>query len=191
MNADHALIFSTILLNDEFSDADVLSHLDSTRQNIVVCGTLNENFGKAIIKTLNTNGETYSSVVVGMPTWSGMSGTSGNACNHIQLVITTPYNYLRDKTVLSELSENYKASYYARPSDMVFKGYEAMYHFTNLLLEYPQNFINKVSDPSFRIANDYDFEAIRLTKTSFVPDYLENKRIYFIRIVNGEVQSIE
>jgi len=191
MNADRALTFSNIVLNDEFSDNDVLSHLDSTRQNIVVCGSLNENFGKAIIKSLNENGESYSSVLVGMPTWNGMTGTSGNACNHIQIVITTPYNYLRDKTSLTYLSENYRANYYARPSDMVFKGYETMYHFTNLLLQYPQNFISRLSDDSFKVANDYNFEPIRLSKTSFVPDYLENKKIYFIRIINGEVQSVE
>ena len=191
MNADRALTFSNIVLGDEFSDNDVLSHLDSTRQNIIVCGSLNENFGKAIIKSLNANGESYSSVLIGMPTWNRMSGTSGNACNHIQIVITTPYNYLRDKTSLTYLSENYRANYYARPSDMVFKGYETMYHFTNLLLQYPENFISKLSDNSFKVANDYNFEPIRLSKTSFLPDYLENKKIYFIRIINGEVQSVE
>ena len=191
MNADRALTFSNIVLGDEFSDNEVLSHLDSTRQNIIVCGSLNENFGKAIIKSLNANGESYSSVLIGMPTWNGMSGTSGNACNHIQIVITTPYNYLRDKTSLTYLSENYRANYYARPSDMVFKGYETMYHFTNLLLQYPENFISKLSDNSFKVANDYNFEPIRLSKTSFLPDYLENKKIYFIRIINGEVQSVE
>jgi len=74
---------------------------------------------------------------------------------------------------------------------MVFKGYETMYHFTNLLLQYPENFISKLSDNSFKVANDYNFEPIRLSKTSFVPDYLENKKIYFIRIINGEVQSVE
>jgi len=191
MNADRAVTFSNIVLNDEFSDNDVLSHLDSTRDNIVVCGSLNESFGKAIIKTLNANGESYSSVLIGMPTWNGMTGTSGNACNHIQIVITTPYNYLRDKTSLTYLSENYRANYYARPSDMVFKGYETMYHFTNLLLQYPQNFISRLSDNSFKVANDYNFEPVRLSKTSFVPDYVENKKIYFIRIINGDVQSVE
>jgi ABC-type branched-subunit amino acid transport system substrate-binding protein len=191
LNSKHTLTFSTIILNDNFSDAEILSHLDSSQQNIIVCGSLNENFGKAVIKTLNTNGTSYSCVLFGMPTWNSMIGTLGNASDHLQIVITTPYNYLRSKPVLNSLSEDYKANYFSRPSDMVFKGYETMYHFTELLLMYPQNLINKISDPSFKVSNDYNFEAIRLSKTSFVPDYLENKKLYFIRIVNGAIQSID
>jgi ABC-type branched-subunit amino acid transport system substrate-binding protein len=191
LNLDRTLTFSTIILNDDFSDAEVLSHLDSSHQNIVVCGSLNESFGKAVIKTLNANSTSYSSVVFGMPTWNGMSGTLGNASSHLQIVLTTSYNYVRGKTALSNLSNDYKLSYFSRPSDMVFKGYETMYHFTKLLLRYPQYLINKVSDTSYKVANDYNFEAVRLSKTSFVPDYLENKKLYFIRIVNGGIQSID
>ncbi len=66
---------------------------------------------------------------------------------------------------------------------MVFKGFESMYHFTKLLLKYPDNFINNISDTSYTVCNDYDFAPIRLSKTSFIPDYLENKKIYFIKIV--------
>ena len=74
---------------------------------------------------------------------------------------------------------------------MVFKGFESMYHFTKLLLKYPDNFINNISDTSYTVCNDYDFAPIRLSKTSFIPDYLENKKIYFIKIVDGEIQSIQ
>jgi ABC-type branched-subunit amino acid transport system substrate-binding protein len=191
LNKDRSLNFSTIILNDDFSDADVVKHLDSTKQNIVVCGSLNENFGRALIKTLNDNGDSYSTIVTGMPTWSGMSETIGSSSEKIQILISTSYNYLRSTATLNSLTEEYKASYYARPSDMVFKGFESMYHFTKLLLKYPDNFINNISDTSYTVCNDYDFAPIRLSKTSFIPDYLENKKIYFIKIVDGEIQSIQ
>lgn len=191
LNTNRTLNFSTIILSDNFSDKNVLSHLDSTHQNIVVCGSLNENFGKSLIKTLNDNGDSYSTIVTGMPTWNGMNETSGSSSDKIQILISTPYDYLRTTTALNNLSEKYKANYYARPSDMVFKGYESMYHFTRLLLKYPDNFINNISDTSYTVSNDYHFEPIRLSKTSFIPDYLENKKIYFIKIVNGQIQSIQ
>ncbi len=190
-NLNHSLNFSNIILNDDFSDADILSHLDSTRQNIVVCGSLNESFGKELIKALNNNGDSYSTIVTGMPTWNGMSETSGSSSDKIEILISTPYNYLRTTTALNNLSEDYKTNYYTRPSDMVFKGYESMYHFTKLLLKYPDNFINNVSDSSFEISDKYNFKPIRLSQTSFVPDYLENKKLYFIKIVNGKIQSIQ
>ena len=191
LNKNRNLNFSTIILDDNFSDDDVLKHLDSTKQNIVVCGTLNENFGRQLIKTLNDNGDSYSTIVTGMPTWSGMSETIGSTSEKIQIIISTSYNYLRSTATLNSLTEEYKTNFYARPSDMVFKGFESMYHFTKLLLKYPDNFINNISDTSYTVCNDYDFVPIRLSKTSFIPDYLENKKIYFIKIVNGEIQSIK
>ena len=100
---------------------------------------LYEYFGQALIKTLDANGDTYSSVVVGMPTWNGMNGTTGTGSDKIQIVITTPYNYVRGGQFLDTISNNYKALYYSRPSDMVYKGYETMYHFTKLLLANPDN----------------------------------------------------
>jgi len=187
LNAKRAINFSTVVLSDNFSDNEVLSHLDSTTQNIMVCGSLYERFGQGLIKTLNTNGETYSSVIVGMPTWIGMSGIEGSNSDKIQIVITTPYNYLRGGAFLDSISNKYKALYYSRPSDMVYKGYGMMYHFTKLLLQYPDAFINKSSDAAYTVANAYDFKPIRLSQTSFIPDYLENKKLYYIKIINGRI----
>jgi hypothetical protein len=187
LNSKRPVNFVTVVLNDNFSQYDVLRRLDSTSLNIIVCGSLYEYFGQSLIKTLNDNGETYSSLVIGMPTWNGMAGTTGTASDKIQVLITTPYNYARGGGFLDTVSGSYKTIYYSRPSDMVFKGYETMYHFTKLLLANPATLINNVSDSSFRVSNDYDFEPIRLSRTSFIPDYLENKMLYFMKIINGRI----
>ncbi|MFT4153032.1 ABC transporter substrate-binding protein [Parafilimonas sp.] len=187
LNARRALNFSTIILRDNFSAADVLSRLDSTTQNIVLCGSLYEKFGQALIKTLNDNGETYSSVVAGMPTWNGMDGTTGQASDKIQIVVTTPYNYVRGGAFIDSISANYMRAYYTKPSDMVYKGYETMYHFARLLLVNPDSFINNISRDDYTVSNNYSFEPVRLTQTSFLPDYLENKKLYYIKIINGSV----
>lgn len=187
LNAKRTINFSTIVLSDNFSDNDVLRHLDSTTQNIILCGSLSERFGQGLINTLNSNGETYSSLIVGMPTWIGMSGIEGTSSDKIQIIITTPYNYVRSESHLDSISSKYKTLYYSRPSDMVYKGYETMYHFSKLLLEYPDAFINRSSGAEYRVANDYDFKPIRLSQTSFIPDYLENKKLYYVKIINGRI----
>ena len=187
LNAKRVLNFSTIILKDDFLPAEVLSHLDSTAQNIVLCGSLYESFGQLLIKTLNDNGETYSTVAVGMPTWNEMDGTTGTASDKIQIVITTPYNYVSGGVFLDSISNNYKESYYSKPSDMVYRGYETMYHFAKLLLADPGNFINNASGDEYKVSNEYNFEPVRLTQTSFLPDYLENKKIYYIKIINGSI----
>ncbi len=187
LNTRRTLNFSTVILRDNFSAADVLSHLDSTTQNIILCGSLYEGFGQALIKVLNDNGEIYSSTVAGMPTWNGMDGTTGLASDKIQIVITTPYNYVRGGAFIDSISANYMRAYYSKPSDMVYKGYETIYHFVKLLLANPASFINNVSRDDYKVSNDYNFEPVRLTQTSFLPDYLENKKLYYIKIINGRI----
>ncbi|MEP6513501.1 MAG: ABC transporter substrate-binding protein [Parafilimonas sp.] len=184
------IAYSVMLLNDDFSEEDILPHLDSTKQNVIICGTLDEDFGRNLIRVLNDAQSYNNTVAIGTPTWNGMAGTSGSACSNIQLIITTPFNYVHGYSRLNTLSANYKAKYYARPSDMAYRGFESMYHFTKLLIYNKSNFINKVSDTSFKIINDFKIEPVRLSSNTFVPDYLENKKIYFIKVVHGDVQSV-
>lgn len=191
LNSKKSVNFSSVILSDNFNSNDVLKHLDSTKQNIVLCGSLYENFGKSLIKTLNDFGMSYPVYLIGMPTWNGMDGTTGDDAANIKIVITTPYNYLAgSNSFLDTVSSEYKASYFSMPSDMVLKGFETMYHFTKLLIAHPNDFINRISDSSYHVSCDYNFKPVRLLPTSFIPDFLENKKIYFIKISEGKVQSI-
>ena len=45
--------FTTVTVSDNFNDSDIASHLDSARDNLIICGSLNEGFGKTLVKTLN------------------------------------------------------------------------------------------------------------------------------------------
>jgi hypothetical protein len=73
---------------------------------------------------------------------------------------------------------------------MVFKGFENMYHFSKLLVKYNGDILNNLSDISFRISNNYRFEPVKLSITSQVPDYIENKKLYFIHVAKGVVKSV-
>ena len=84
----------------------------------------------------------------------------------------------------------YKEKYFARPSDMVFKGFESMYHFSHLLLQHQNDLINHLSDNSFKIANEFSIQPVKLNSQSLIPDYQENKTIYFIKKLNGSVVSV-
>ena len=191
LNKDNSVVFKKVVLSDNFSPAQLQKQLDSTTKNVVLCGSLNEGFGKSLIRELNADGITYNTTLIGMPTWYGMLGTTGSAVSNIDIYITTPYNYSRTQPSIAAISNEYKQQYFAKPSDMVFKGFEMMYHFTKLLLQYPDNFINKISDDSSILATQFDFEPVRLNSTSFVPDYQENKKIYFVHIANGNMVSMK
>ncbi len=179
------LKINTVNLPDSFTVAQVTETLDSTKQNILICGSLDEEFGTELSKTLAAS-RNYKTITMGMPTWEGIRDISKN----IEVIYTSPFNFLKNDKLLFELFSKYKAKYAGRPNDMFFKGFESMYHFSKLLLKYPTGIIKALSDKDFKLFNDFDFQPIRSGKQSNSIDYLENKKIYFIRKMDGLVKSV-
>jgi hypothetical protein len=179
------LKIKTVELPDSFTTKEVTDYLDSSRQNIVVCGSLNEDFGMALSKAISSS-KSYRAIAVGMPTWDGLRDIS----NNLEIVYSTPYNLSRTDKLSIRLSEKYRTKYAGRPSDMVFKGFESMYHFTKLLLKYGNTLIDHLSAKEFKLFNDFDIQPVKIDKTAITPDYLENKKLYFIRKMDGNTRSV-
>ncbi len=187
MNRNTAAIpfkYKTIELNDGFNSTDLIGQLDSTKQNIVICGSLNESFGLHIVKALSAN-KNYPSTAIGMPTWDGVKELDKNDCNGVNLVYTTSYNFPRYLPIVTGITQAYKTKFNARPSDQFFKGFESMYHFTNLLVAHPTDIINHLSDRDFKVSNEFNIEPIKSKTDPVKIDYLENKKIYFIKKLDG------
>jgi hypothetical protein len=72
----------------------------------------------------------------------------------------------------------------------VFKGYEAMFHFSKLYLKHTDSFINNLSDRDYRITNDFDIQPVKSKKENPSTDYLENKRLYFVKKMDGVIKSV-
>ena len=182
------LKIKTVELSDTFNTRNVLFALDSTIKNIVICGTINEAFGLRLVRALSASPD-YISIAIGMPTWDGIKDLDKPDCKGVDIVYSTPYNFSRtDKTVNLFIS-NYKTKYSGRPSDMAFKGFESMYHFTKLLLVHDQNTINFLSDKNYKLFNDFDIRSVKSRSSNNI-DYLENRKLYFIKKADGTIKSV-
>lgn len=177
--------FSSVVLTDGFSQADVTDHLDSTRQNIVFCGSLDEKFGIKLSAALSSH-QSYPVTAIGMPTWDGLRDISKG----LSIIYSTPYQHRRADRTSIRIAQQYVARFQTPPSDMVYKGFETMYHFTRLLLWYPENFMGHISDKAFKVFNEYQIEPSGTNRESSTTDYLENKKLYFIQKKDGIIQSI-
>ena len=180
------LKIKTVELTDSFSTDQVLMQLDSTRQNIVFCSSLNENFGSNLVKVIASS-KSYKAVTIGMPTWDAIRDLGRDA----EIIYTTPYNYSRTDKLGQYINTTYRSKYIGRPSDMVYKGFEALYHFGRLLLKHQNKLIDQLSDKDFKLFNEYDFQPVKLRRDSFVADYLENKKVYFVRKLDGQIKSVQ
>jgi hypothetical protein len=179
----------TVELIDSFNTTDLLNKLDSNRQNIVVCGTLSEPFAMAVIKTLNANNN-YATQIIGMPNWDGFRDLGRTEMKGIDIIYTSPYHYSRTDKLGTYLTTKYRNKFLSRPSDLVFKGYESFFHFTKLWLKHKENLIQNLSDKSYKLFNDFDIQPVKFKKENKSPDYWENRKLYFLKKVDGQIKLV-
>ena len=166
--------FVNIDEQDSIAFADLAPYLDSTKQNILLCGSLKESFGYAIIKMLNDH-PAYKTTIMGMPTWDGEK--SLNVPN-VEIIYASPYYFNGNEKLLKQLTSAYKKKYLGRPSDQFFKGYETMLYFATSLLS--------KSSPAF---NTFKITPVNNADNKSQVDYQENKNLYFFRKQNGQIKS--
>lgn len=184
-----ALRIKTLEMVDSLNQQSLLAGLDSNRNNVLICGSLNEPFGTAIVKAMADNKD-YKATVIGMPTWDSFKDLTKPEYKSVEIIYSSPYFFPRtDKTAVS-ISNKYRNKFQSRPSDQVFKGYESMYHFTKLLIKHKEAFLNNLSDKSFKVFNEFDLQPIRFKRENPIADYLENKKIYILKKLDGQVKPV-
>ena len=182
------LKWQNILLTYSFNVADLRTSLDSEKVNLVICGSLDENFGLRLATMANSLRKTYPFEIAGMPTWEGIKDLSKPEFN--ELIIYHSSTFFNTGTVkYTNFTKGFTDFTYGRPSDLAYKGYELSWHFINLLLKYDTNVMQNLNDKSFRSFTEYDFKPI-LNSTSGKPDYFENKRIYILKRSSGLISRM-
>jgi hypothetical protein len=173
-----------VTLTDLFTPDDIKEHLNPDGSTVCIAGSLDVNFGQLLTSQLASLYEQHPSVLFGMPTWWDMTDFTKPEFKSLEVYFTTPF-YISDSNKLSNyILADYKSRFYSRPTDMFFRGYETVYHFAHLLQLNGRNIGSSLSDKRFRIFTDFDIQPYVNPKTNTL-DYFENKKIYFIKKVNG------
>jgi hypothetical protein len=177
-------------LTDTFTVNQLKPYLDTTNVTLCLAGSLDENFGKRLVKQLAIlKKQKYLSVVMGMPTWDNIKEFNKTEYKGIEIVYSTPfYNSKADK-VSQSIANYFNKVMFARPSDMVFRGYEVTFRFARLLLQYGNDIASNLNDKQSKIFTDFDIQPV-LNKQTMTLDYFENKNLYFIKWLDGAIKGI-
>ncbi|MBA4140274.1 MAG: hypothetical protein H0X70_07170 [Segetibacter sp.] len=190
VNSSAPLKIKWVDLKEGFTPDALARNLDSTKNNIVFVASPAENFGLNVVKALSSK-INYRSTAIGMPTWDRMSELNSDDCKNVEIVFSTPFIYSSNNPALSSaIIKKYQSTYYSRPSDMVYKGFETAYHFGKLLAKHKNDLINNLSDKEFTLFNQFDIQPVKTTRNTDKPDYLENKKLYFIKKQSGNLKSV-
>lgn len=182
------LNIQTINLNEDFNILQ--TKLDSTRQNIIIGGSLNEGFATKLAASSYALNKKYKTTLIGMPNWDAFTFMNRkNAFKDYPVYYTSPYYNYKSDTESKMIQAIYRKNYKGMPSDMTYKGFESVYVFCRLLTTYPLDFMSHLNDSTNKIFSDYNFKPVFSSKNNTIPDYFENKHLYFIRAINGNLSK--
>ncbi|HET6999823.1 MAG TPA: ABC transporter substrate-binding protein [Puia sp.] len=175
--------------------SQVTSLMDSNSKTVILVGSLDENFGRAICSKLDPYSKSYPMKILGMPTWDAITDFNAPAYADLEIYYTTPFYQNPADSLVIQIQQNYKSRFYSRPSDMVYRGYETTLHFGQLLEAHKGHLDGSIGERKFKVFNDFDIQPVFSSSTSQpgqspTLQYLENKKLYFLKKVNGNVVAV-
>ncbi len=177
-----------VTLEDNFDSKALTDNLDSAEQTICIAGSLDEAFGIRLTGVLAYL-KSYPTTLIGMPTWDNVDFAKPELAGK-EIVYTTPFYGNPADTLVRSINQLYRARFYSRPSDMVFRGYECIYRFGHLAALHGRDLGENVGEKKFKVFNDFNIEPVFLNRQTMVLDYFENKKLYFIHKVDGNVTVV-
>jgi hypothetical protein len=181
-------------INNNADFNQMISSMDSNSRTVILVGSLDENFGKSICARLAPLYKSYPMKIIGMPTWDAVSDFNTPAYTDLEIYYTTPFYINPADSLMMSIQQNYKTKFYSRPSDMVYRGYETTLHFGQLLEAHKGVLDGSIGERKFKIFDDFDIQPVftNSTQPGQAPtlQYLENKKLYFIKKVNGNVVAV-
>jgi hypothetical protein len=168
-----------------FDYATLAASLDSTRNTVCMAGSLDEAFGLNLAQNLAALRATYPVSIIGMPTWDALKEFTKPEYKDIEIVYSTPFYYARPTTLATKLAAAFEAESISRPSDMFYRGYETTLRFALLLLENKKDIAANLTRKGNYVFTAFDIEPVFLNKQTMTLDYFENKKLYYVKIVNG------
>ena len=183
------LKFKYVELPDNYSLNDLRAHLDTTEQTLAIVGSLDENFGKKIVQQLAVlNKQDYPTAIVGMPTWDNISFNK-KEYQGIEITYSTPFYHTKTDKVSVGINSYFNKVMSARPSDMVFRGYEVMLRFGKLLTLYGKDLASNLTTKQSKVFTDFDIQPV-LSRGSMSLEYFENKKLYFLKWEDGALKGV-
>ncbi|HEV7331910.1 MAG TPA: ABC transporter substrate-binding protein [Flavisolibacter sp.] len=171
-------------IGETFTPAKLASHMDSTRRNVIIAGSMEESFGRELAKNLSSLNGTYPVTLVGMPTWDNFNFNQPEF-KILDIVYSTPFYYARMTPLESRMAASFEKEIGSRPTDNFFRGYETVLRFAQLLLETKTDLVSNLSTKGNPVFTRFDIQPVFKDKRSMVLDFFENKNLYFVRVSAG------
>ncbi len=181
--------WKTSMLTDSFSVAQLLPLLDSTRQNVLIGASMDLSFAGRLAQQV-AGAKRYKCTLVGMPNWDELSLNKAEY-KGLELVFGTAFlSSSGNLDLYTRLSKQYSQLQNSKPSDMVLRGFETTLRYARAIVladssELPVLFNSR----AYRVFNDFNFQPMTDGTESQV-HYFENRKVHFLKLVDGQLKGV-
>ncbi len=184
------LHINTVLMD---SNSNLIEkYLDSTKKNIIIGGSLDEDFAQNLVSALKKDTVKYHSILIGMPNWGGFNSFGKNIKNGLRdfpFYYTTYYFNEKNDSISKAIQYAYMKKYKGYPGDFAYKGFEIMYAFSRLIKENSDDYFNNIMKEHSGTFSHFKFLSSGNESPIDEPDYYENKHLFFIKKINGKTSK--
>lgn len=182
--------YRPIVLNRPVVLGDISKWIDTTKTNVIIVGSLDDDFATEFAKAIVTYQKKGVIQLVGMPNWERLKEIQLMQYAPLPIFYTTSFFVPASHNWGKKFEEYFKKYTVVKPSSSAYKGFELTYYFTNIISKYksiPE--MNEPDDMRFKVLNDLDFKPVSAERNSGTTDYFENKKIYLVRKLNSVTSS--
>jgi hypothetical protein len=185
-----ALKITYVDLPDSFTVDQLTAKLDSDEHTVCIAGSLDDDFGRRLTQQLASISKSYTVTLIGMTTFDNLTRDfTYPQYKGLEIVYSAPFYNPRTDRVSQNITDYFNTTMYARPSDMVLRGYEATWRFSKLLLEYGKDISSNINHNAFTVFRELDIQPVINRQTNNV-DYFENKKLFFVKWMDGIIKGV-
>ena len=159
--------------------------VDELMTNVMIVSVIDVEFADSLLHRLSRNYPGTHFEIYGMPSWTSIPDLrDAGAFPNLTINITTPFTIDPSTTTGQYVKHVYKQYYTGKISESVFRGYETMFWYANLLKKYGTHFNDKYSENSVPAPfNQFDIQTAKDNSGRTL--YYENKHIFLSTYESG------
>ena len=186
VNKNKLINFKVINADDASQLSRLNASIDTLRENVIIGASLNKTFAEQVIAKSSELSKKAKITLIGMPNWENFSAFAKKNNKDFPFYYTNTYYNSQTNGTSQMMQSVFKSKYNNTPSEMAYRGYESVFIFSRLLARYPDDFMNHLNEFAYKVFTDYVIQPVNVQNNGAgLPDYFENKRIYFLEVKNG------
>lgn len=177
-------LFVPVLCNNLPKKQDLAAVVDSGRTNIVVIPVMDNVYADSLLKVLRSNFPKVKFEVYGMPSWSNMPAIAKpGTYPNISVNVPTPFIYDAANPTVQYIDRVFRKEYGGKPQEMVYRGYETLFWYANLLKRHGTIFNKHFNEDELAPMTKFEIRP-QWDRTGNVL-YMENKKVFVRRYETG------